>query len=157
MSLLPLRRSRCFPCIEAEKTEVRGTDNSLVHCFNKYSGFTLSGPVTFLVQLLQQALHLCLCQHPSDQFLALLVQMRQRMVGVFHSHLFHEDGSEQLSLLAGSGHHSILPDESRNIFFSLSTESTLTTVTNKLHTNTEDKKISLMTLCPLSKAFDSIN
>ena len=39
----------------------------------------------------------------------------------------------------------------------LSTESALTTVTNKLYTNMDNKKISLITLCDLSKAFDSVH
>ncbi len=39
----------------------------------------------------------------------------------------------------------------------LSTESALTTVANKLYTNMDNKKISLITLCDLSKAFDSVN
>ncbi len=39
----------------------------------------------------------------------------------------------------------------------LSTETTLTTITDKLYENMDNKKISVLTLCDLSKAFDSIN
>lgn len=39
----------------------------------------------------------------------------------------------------------------------LSTETALTTLTNKLYNNMEVRKISLLTLCDLSKAFDSVN
>ncbi len=39
----------------------------------------------------------------------------------------------------------------------LSTESALTTVTHKLYTNMDSKKISLITLCDLSKVFHSVN
>ncbi len=39
----------------------------------------------------------------------------------------------------------------------LSTETALTTLTNKLYSNMEARKISLLTLCDLSKAFDSVN
>lgn len=38
-----------------------------------------------------------------------------------------------------------------------STETALITLTNKLYRNIEEKKISLITLCDLSKAFDSVN
>ncbi len=39
----------------------------------------------------------------------------------------------------------------------LSTEIALITLTNKLYQNIEEKKISLLTMCDLSKAFDSVN
>lgn len=39
----------------------------------------------------------------------------------------------------------------------LSTETALTTLTNLLYDNIDNKKISLITLCDLSKAFDSVN
>ena len=39
----------------------------------------------------------------------------------------------------------------------LSTETALTTVANKLYTNIENKKLSLITLLDLSKAFDSVH
>lgn len=39
----------------------------------------------------------------------------------------------------------------------LSTETALTTITDKIYDNMDNKKISLLTLCDLSKAFDSVN
>lgn len=39
----------------------------------------------------------------------------------------------------------------------LSTETALTTITNKIYDNMDKKEISLLTLCDLSKAFDSVN
>ena len=39
----------------------------------------------------------------------------------------------------------------------LSTETALTTITNKIYNNMDNKHISLLTLCDLSKAFDSVN
>ncbi len=39
----------------------------------------------------------------------------------------------------------------------LSTETALTVITNKIYNNMDHKKISLLTLCDLSKAFDSVN
>ena len=39
----------------------------------------------------------------------------------------------------------------------LSTETALTTITDKIYENMDNKKISLLTLCDLSKAFDSVN
>ena len=39
----------------------------------------------------------------------------------------------------------------------LSTETALTTITDQLYTNMDNKKVSLLTLCDLSKAFDSVN
>ena len=40
---------------------------------------------------------------------------------------------------------------------SLSTQTALLTLTNKLYENIDTKKISLVTLCDLSKAFDSVS
>ena len=39
----------------------------------------------------------------------------------------------------------------------LSTETALTVVTNKIFSNMDSKKITLLTLCDLSKAFDSVS
>ena len=39
----------------------------------------------------------------------------------------------------------------------LSTETALTTVTNQIYNNMDNRKISLLTLCDLSKAFDSVD
>ena len=39
----------------------------------------------------------------------------------------------------------------------LSTETALTTITDKLYANMDSKKVSLLTLCDLSKAFDSVH
>ncbi len=39
----------------------------------------------------------------------------------------------------------------------LSTETALATVTDKLYENMDNKKVSLLTLCDLSKAFDTVN
>ncbi len=39
----------------------------------------------------------------------------------------------------------------------LSTEAALTVITNKLYNNMDQKSISLLTLCDLSKAFDNIS
>ncbi len=39
----------------------------------------------------------------------------------------------------------------------LSTATALTVVTNEIYKNMDSKKISLLTLCALSKAFDSVN
>ncbi len=54
--------------------------------------------------------------------------------------------------------------ESKKLFFNtqhdyrpkLSTETALTIVTNKLYRNMDEKKLSLITLCDPSKAFDSV-
>ncbi len=39
----------------------------------------------------------------------------------------------------------------------MSTETALTAVTDKIYENMDNKKISLFTLCDLSKAFDTVN
>ena len=39
----------------------------------------------------------------------------------------------------------------------MSTETALTVITDKLYDNIDNKKISLLTLCDLSKAFDSVD
>ena len=39
----------------------------------------------------------------------------------------------------------------------LSTETALSTITNKIYDNIDKRQISLLTLCDLSKAFDSVN
>ncbi len=39
----------------------------------------------------------------------------------------------------------------------LSTETALTVITDKIYNNMDSKKISILTLCDLSKAFDSVS
>ncbi len=53
--------------------------------------------------------------------------------------------------------HKLLSNCQYGLRSKLCTESAVTTVTSKLYTNMDSKKIPLITLCDFSKAFDSVN
>ncbi len=51
----------------------------------------------------------------------------------------------------------LLSNSQHSFRYRLSTETALTTNTDKLYDNMDYKKISLLTFCDLSKAFDTVN
>ena len=71
------------------------------------------------------------------------------------SKLLEKAIARQLSRFLEENH--LLSNTQHGFRSSLSTESALLTLCNKLYQNIDDKNLSLITLCDLSKAFDSVN
>lgn len=63
--------------------------------------------------------------------------------------------ANQLTLFLENNH--LLTDNQHGFRPKLSTTTALTTINNIIYQNMDDKKITLLTLCDLSKAFDSVN
>ncbi len=63
--------------------------------------------------------------------------------------------AQQLSNFLQSNH--LIANSQRGFRPNLSTETALLTVTNTIYSSMDDKKLSLLILCDLSKAFDSVN